>query len=474
MSKTIQLRLHPKQSKVFQSPARQLLFGGSAGPGKSHLLRVAGCAWASAIPGLQVYLFRRTFPDLYKNHMEGPSSLPVLLGDMVSSRAVKIDYTHHRFSFCNGSRIHLMHMQYEKDVSKIQGAEIHVALIDELTHFSKKQYAYIRSRVRMAGIDVPEPFAGAFPRILAASNPGGVGHNWVKKLFVDPAPRETIWQAPKDEGGLLTQFIPALLRDNPTLLEEDPEYADRLSGLGNDALVKAMLDGSWDIVEGGFFDDIWDESIHAIPPFEIPAEWTVRRAFDWGSSKPFSVGWWAHADGSTPVGPERRVYPKNTRFLVGEWYGWNGKPNEGLKLTNKQISDGIKERESRAPWGKKVRAGPADPSIYAVIDGKSIGGDMASYGTPFIPAQTGAGSRKNGWQMLRQSLQAGTEWPMQSPGLFVFNTCRQFIRTVPVLPRDEDYPDDVDTNAEDHCGDMCRYELSTMSATGRVARIGGL
>ena len=270
----MQLALHPKQSQVFQSPARQILFGGAAGPGKSHLLRVAAIAWAYAIPGLQIYLFRRTFPDLYKNHMEGPTSFPVLLGPWIAEGFVHINYSHHQIAFANGAKIHLTHMQYEHDVDKIQGAEIHAALLDELTHFTKAQYTFIRSRVRMTGLEIPEPFTGQFPRILTASNPGGPGHTWVRQLFVDSAPPSEIWLAPPEEGGLTTQFIPALLRDNPSLLRDDPQYADRLRGLSSPELVRAMLEGDWNAMVGGMLDDVFDARWHVLEPFDIPRGWS--------------------------------------------------------------------------------------------------------------------------------------------------------------------------------------------------------
>lgn len=446
----MQLALHPKQSQVFQSPARQILFGGAAGPGKSHLLRVAGIAWATGIPGLQVYLFRRTFPDLYKNHMEGPTSFPLLLAPWIAEGYVKIHYDKNHIAFVNGSRIHLTHMQYEQDVQKIHGAEIHAALIDELTHFSKPQYAFIRSRVRMAGIDIPPIFRGRFPRILAASNPGSIGHNWVRALFIDPAQPGDIWLAPPEEGGLTTQFIPAYLHDNPSLMEGDPDYANRLRGLGSAELVKAMLEGDWNVLAGGYFDDLWDPTTHVVEPFDVPHSWRIRRAFDWGSSKPFSVGWWAQSDGETPVTAQRRIYPKGTRFRVMELYGWNGKPNEGLRLTNTDIAKRIKAVEDESPYKGRIHPGPADSQVFDVVNGRSIAGEMETIGIRWQVAQKGPGSRRQGWQLMRQFLKAGRQWPMEEPGLFVFSTCRQFIRTVPVLPRDKMDADDVDSDAEDH------------------------
>jgi Terminase large subunit, T4likevirus-type, N-terminal len=445
----LSLALHPKQTQAFSSPARQILFGGAAGSAKSHLLRVAGIAWAYAIPGLQVYLFRRTFPDLYRNHMEGPTSLPALLAEWVAEGFVKINYAQNQIHFAHGSKIHLLHMQHEHDTDRIQGAEIHVALIDELTHFTRYQYNFIRSRVRMAGLTVPPHLDGLFPRILTASNPGGPGHSWVRELFVDSAPWGTIWQAPLEEGGLTTQFIPARLTDNPTLMQEDPTYADRLRGLSSPELVRAMLEGDWNAMIGGMVDDVFSPQWHVLEPFPIPSAWPVRRAFDWGSSRPYACGWWAHSDGeSTPA--DGRIYPKGTRFLVMEDYGWNGKADTGLRLTNSQIAQRLKAIEDDSPLRGRVLAGPADASIFDVVNGTSIAQEMARHGVSWYPAQKGPGSRRQGAQMIRQRLQASRQYPLEEPGLYIFNTCRQWLRTVPVVPRDPRNPDDADSDSEDH------------------------
>ena len=142
--------LHPKQGDVFISEATELLFGGASGGGKSHLKRAAAIIWSLQIPGLQVYLFRRTFPDLWRNHMEGPTSFPVMLANYIKVGICKPNYSSNKLSFRNGSTIHLCHCQYEKDRWDYQGADIHVLLIDEITHFTEVIYRFLRGRVRMS------------------------------------------------------------------------------------------------------------------------------------------------------------------------------------------------------------------------------------------------------------------------------------------------------------------------------------
>lgn len=459
--------LHPKQRIAFDSTATEILYGGAAGGGKSHLFRRAAITWCRWVPGLQVYLFRRNFPDLFKNHMDGPGSFPMLLADDIKAGRVKIEWGNApKIRFVDtSSTIHLCHLSVErKDLPKYQGAEIHVLMIDELTQWSRNAYTYLRSRVRLGGLRVPKWLQGLFPRILCGANPGGIGHNWVKADWVDLAPEQEITEMPSAEGGMRRQFIRALLEDNPTMTENDPEYEGRLEGMDDKALARAMRKGDWDIVAGGMLDDLWSRDVHVLPDFDIPRGWKLKRAFDWGSSKPFSVGWWAVSDGSAATMADGTVrhFARGTVIRIAEWYGCEPKrPNEGLKMLAVDIAKDIVDREAR--WkrdrGWTVRPGPADSSIYDVENGKSIAADMERAGVKWVPANKGPGSRKTGWEALRRRLKHAKEAPAELPGLFVFASCTAWIRTVPVLPRDEDDRDDVDTDAEDHTGDETRYLL---------------
>jgi hypothetical protein len=454
--------LHYKQGLAYETIATEVCFGGGAGGGKSHLLRIASILWCFEIPGLQVYFFRRTFPDLWKNHMDGVSSFPALLAEWVKDGLAKINYSKNVIEFWNNAKIHLCHCQYEKDVFNYQGAEIHVLIIDELTHFTKKIYEFLRSRVRLGGLKIAAKLKGLFPRILCGTNPGGIGHNWVKADFVDFAPPLEMKRAKKEDGGMLRQFIPSLLEDNPTLMENDPDYSDRLEGLGNPALVKAMRTGDWNIVAGGMFDDVWDSSIHVIPPFTIPATWRLDRSFDWGSSKPYSVGFWAESDGSDIVLADgtKKSTQRGSLYLIAELYGWNGKPNEGTKELAVEVARKIKAFEQS--YGRIFQAGVADTSIFNTDNGQCIADDMARIGIGWTRADKSPGSRINGWEIMRKRLKAAITG--EGAGLYVFNTCRQFIRTVPVLPRDENKTDDVDSDAEDHIADAVRYRCSAFTA----------
>jgi hypothetical protein len=271
---------------------------------------------------------------------------------------------------------------------------------------------------------------------------------------------------------MLRQFIPAKLSDNPSIANAD-EYRMRLQGLGDPSLIRAMEDGDWNIVAGGAVDDLWKESAHVLEPFPIPPSWTISRALDWGSSHPFSVGWWAQSDGTEALMRDgsRRSWPRGTWFRIAEWYGWNGEPNEGCKKLASEVGRGILEKENEMRLAGRVKPGPADSSIFDAEEGDSIAQKFERVGVLWLRADKSPGSRKAGLEEVRSLLTASTKRPMEDKGLFVFNTCRQFIRTVPELPRDADNPDDVDSDAEDHIWDETRYRVMTRSTNAGAARL---
>lgn len=458
---TLKLNLQKKQTRAFLSKATEILFGGAAGGGKSHLKRVAGISWSLEIPKLQVYLFRRVSNDLKKNHMEGPNGFINLLAGLLKQNSASINHTDLKIEFSNGACIFLCHCQHEKDLIKYQGAEIHVLLIDEITHFTESMYRFLRGRVRMVGVELPEKYKGLFPRILVSGNPGGIGHTWVKQTFIDAQPAYNLVKQNKSEGGLIRQYIPAKLHDNPALLKDDPDYEDRLSALGNPALVKAMKDGNWDVVLGAAFEE-WNKDFHVLKPFEIPSNWKAYRAHDWGYSKPYAILYFAISNGEevqTPLGP--RCFPRGSIIFFGEIYGWNGKADTGAKHTPSQISARVLEKDAAfLEQGIKVKDGPADSAIYTKADGEtSIADKMEKEGVTWVPADKSPGSRVNGWGLMHEGLRNAVDHPLEMPGIFFFDTCTHCIRTIPAMPVDPNKPEDVDTKSEDHIGDTARYAV---------------
>jgi hypothetical protein len=459
--------LHHQQSVAFTSAATEILYGGAAGGGKSHLLRVAAAAWAMMIPGLQVYILRRLSDDLFKNHMTGSGGFPIILSDEFESGHVKWRGDKNYMSFWNGSAIYLGHCQYEKDLRKYQGIEFHVLMLDEATHFTPSMYRFLRGRVRLGGLNIPKSLEGRFPRILMGTNPGGEGHQFFKSEFVDRCKPYEIVQMSSIEGGLKRQFIPAKLSDNPTLMKHDPDYAARLESLGQPHLVRALLHGDWNIVAGGALDDLWGPHL-IVPRFKLPSNWKVYRAFDWGTAHPFSVGWWGVSPGEeVMVNGKPMFFPAKSLVRVHEWYGAKDvSQNEGLKLSSVEVAKGILEREKmlkEVGWVTgKVFPGPADKQIYRVNDkiSLSVAKSMSDEGVDFLAADMGGGSRLNSFQAVRDFMACSKT--LEGSGVWFMDHCNAAITTLPILQRDETNPEDVDTKGLDHVFDEMKYMCSYM------------
>lgn len=458
-SATLDLSLHAKQGRALNTTATEVLYGGAAGGGKSHLMRVAAILWCASIPGLQVYLFRRIRDDLVKNHMEGPKGFRAMLAGWGLSGFVTI--VEDEIRFWNGSKIYLCHCKDEKDIYKYQGAEIHVLLIDEATHFTERMYRFLRNRVRMVGIKVPPDMAGRFPRILCGANPGNVGHQWVKATFVDYVQPMEVVRTPPGEGGMLRQYIPARLQDNPSMAEDDPGYEARLQGLGSEALVRAMRDGDWSVVDGAYFD-CWSHDRHVVRPFKVPDEWALFRCGDWGSAKPFAFYWIAIANEDFEAWG--RLYPRGCLVVYREWYGMkDGEPNVGLKMTAEEVGAGLAERETRTDESgrfirERLEYSVLDPAAFSTDGGPSIAERMRKAGAgtqrPADNRRVGRSGAMGGWDQLRARLVGDGDG---RPLIIFFSTCVHAIRTIPALQHDPSKPEDLDTDSEDHAADAIRY-----------------
>lgn len=422
-------------------------------------MRIAAILWCAAIPGLQVYLFRRIRDDLIKNHMEGPKGFRSLLAGWENAGFVKI--VDDEIRFWTGAKIYLCHCKDEKDIYKYQGAEIHVLLIDELTHFTESMYRFLRNRVRMVGIVLPAEFAGFFPRILCGANPGNIGHLWVRRTFVDAAAAMERWRTEASEGGMLRQYIPARLEDNPSMAVDDPGYEQRLEGLGSKALVQAMRWGDWNVVDGAFFDN-WDIGRHVIKPFEVPDQWLRFASGDWGSAKPFSFGWWAVVSDAYKT-PSGAWLPRGCLVRFREWYGCKpGQENVGLKMNAEDVGKGLRDIEGT------MRAKPSyrvlDPAAFAENGGPSIAEKMMQGSEdaerrriiwrPADNTRVAKVGAMGGWDTVRARLDGDEEG---RPMAVCFDTCRDSVRTIPAAQHDKNKPEDLDTDCEDHALDDWRY-----------------
>lgn len=468
----------------------------------SYSMRAISITLALECPGVNIYLFRKTYTELDSNHMLGPNGYRAMLATAVEDKIVRIDSQKNIIQFKNGptgsyaggSIIYLRHVQYEKDVHIYQGAEIHVLMIDEATHFSEPIYTFLRARVRLGSWNPPEKWKNWFPRIICSSNPGSAYHNLWKHMFVDFVDKANPYmpkRASGEEGGMLRQYIPATIYDNPALLNQDPTYIDRLKGLGSPELVRAMLEGDWDIVAGGMFDDVWKKTVHVVEPFEIPRGWYLNRGFDWGSSKPFAVLWYAESNGEPVWLPDDTsiTYPPGTLFVIDEWYGNNKRakdPNTGIFMANNDIGRGIRLREENnkvlEPVNDRICVGPADNSIYTIMnnDSQAAGINAGYWDSPgrsktdiFFAADKSHGSRVKRWSLIRDRLSSALDIeldkPMERPGLFIFNVCNDLIRTIPTAPRADNNNEDIDSNSEDHLLDALGYRvLQSRAGIGRL------
>jgi len=316
---------------------------------------------------------------------------------------------------------------------------------------------------------------GAAVQLRGTGNPGGAGHNWVKAWYVDPSPGGYTPIADPRTGELRV-FIPARLEDNPALTLADPGYERRLTATGAAVLVKAWRWGGWDVVAGGFFDDLWTPARHVVAPFTVPPGWRRSRSFDWGAARPASLGLWAESDGA-PLA-DGRSFPRGSLIRTGEWYTvarderGMARPDVGRRLSNRALGEGIGRLSHGLAWHGCV----ADPAIFISAGGPSIydqlveGAAAAGHRLAFRAADN---SRVAGWQRLRELLAEAARERPERPGLWVSESCTDLIRTLPVLQRDPRNPDDVDTDQEDHAADETRYRAMARPRRVTLARISG-
>jgi Terminase large subunit, T4likevirus-type, N-terminal len=364
------------------------------------------------------------------------------------------------FIWKGGAVLSFRYLDRDSDADGYQGHDYSRVYVEELTQFaSPRPVDKLKAALRSA--------AGAPCGFRATCNPGGPGHNWVKARYIDAgppmAPIVEDFVNPFD-GSMVTLdrvFIPARLSDNPALLKRDPLYVARLQQSGSAQLVRAWLEGDWNVVEGSFFDK-WSGR-NVVRPFTLPGFWTRFRSFDWGYAAPFSVGWWAVASDDHPH--EAGVIPRGALVRYREWYGSTGKPGEGLRLDAEQVARGIAERDA----GETISYGVADPSIFRMDGGPSIAERMARAGgqrwRPADNTRVGKAGALGGWDQMRARINGDGV----RPSLYVFETCRDFIRTVPVLQHDPARPEDLDTGAEDHVADEARYACLSRPLTAKPA-----
>lgn len=431
------------QRALLECPVFEVFYGGARGGGKTES-SIGDWLQHSAMYGEGAIgiFFRRKLVQLAEVVARTKQLFPKL--------GAKYNEQQKTWTMANGARLKFAYLERDSDAEEYQGHNYTRVYVEEVTNFpSPAPIDKLRATLR-SGVGVPVG-------MRLTGNPGGAGHNWVKRRYIDPCPQgykvlaedmEIDVDGEKRTVSLSRVFIPSKIGDNVLLMRNDPTYILRLRQSGSEALVKAWLEGNWDIVDGAFFDE-WDELLHVLPTqafLRIMRPEMLRfRAFDWGSAKPFSVGWYALLDKDYEL--DGRKLPKGALVKYREWYGASG-PNKGLKMTADLVAEGIKKRE----LGERLRYGVADPAIFIRDGGPSIGETMAIHGCSWRRADN---KRRAGWEQVRQRLAGIGGYPM----LYLCDCCEDTIRTLPTLQHDDKNPEDLDTEAEDHAADETRYAV---------------
>lgn len=411
----------PRQAIFHRAVADEKLYGGAAGGGKTAAIVAESGTLALEHPGIPINLFRRTIPELKGTIIP---EIYKQFGAYISAGHMTWHGQDRQFAMANGSTINLNYLDNDNDIYRYQGVEMPVIGVDELTQFPQAWIEYLLTRNRTSNADWPVMF-------MAGTNPGGIGHGWVKTRFIDPMPPEVVYHQTLDGGDTVSRvFIPAKVDDHPNE-KFKKDYKRKLSAISDPQLRRALRDGDWDVFSGQVFKE-FRRDVHVIDPFSIPDYWQHWKAMDYGNKN--SVGWFAQD-------------PQSERVYMYREY----RTEEFVRIEDK--AKYIKQFEA----GEKVSYGLADPAIWNGQGdhntGKSVGEMFTAEGVHWMPANN---DRKAGLAVVHDYLGIAADG---KPKLQFFSTCLSTIRTLPSLPYDRIRVDDVDTKADDHDYDMLRYGL---------------
>ena len=429
-------RPSPKQELFLEAEAKYIGFGGARGGGKSWAVRTKAKLLCVYYPGIKILIVRCSYTELLNNHINP-------LRDELNGAAV-YNTTEKMFRFPNGSTIKFGYCNNDKDLGQYQGAEYDVIFVDEATNLQELWIKKITACMRGTN---------SYPkRTYYTMNPGGQGHAYIKRIFIDK--KYEAGEDPKDYA-----FVQSLVTDNKALMEQQPDYIKQLEALPP-KLREAWLYGRWDIFEGQFFEEFREvpdpakaaeEGVevedllaqrrwtHVIEPFAPERGWTLMRSYDFGYNKPFSCAWWAmDYDG--------------VLYRIMELYGCTQTPNEGVKWSPERQFEEIARIEREHPWlaGRQI-LGVADPAIWDKSRGESIADTAMKYGVYFVP---GDHERIAGWMQCHYRLQFDENGYARC---YIFDNCKAFIRTIPLMMYDQTKPEDLDSDLEDHIADEWRY-----------------
>jgi len=489
---TVWKPLPGSQTLALSCPANVVLYEGTRGPGKTdaQLMRFrtrVGMGYGAFWNGVIFDREYKNLADIVAKSIRWFSGL----GDGARFTGGSGSF---QWRWPGGETLVFRHIKRQQDYWIYHGHEFPFIGWNELSKYPTSELFDLMmscNRTSFIPRDHPREDGSLLPdiplEVFATTNPYGPGHNWIKRRFIDVAPPGRVVRKTTNVFNPRTQRRESVTKTQVRLFgsyKENrylaPEYIAELENITENNKRRAWLWGDWNIVAGGAFDDVWDDTVHIVPRFKVPSSWRVDRSFDWGSTHPFSVGWWAEADGTEAILPNGKKFapPRGTLIRIHEWYGSADiGTNTGLKLSAKSIARGIKKREAELRAGQwisgTVHPGPADNQIGERRESSvpSIKTKMEREGVKWNDSDKRPGSRKQGFQLMRDMLEAAKDG--EGPGLYFMDHCRAATSLLPTLPRDEDDPDDIDSDSEDHVYDDTRYRVLARKRTTSVSSLRG-
>lgn len=418
----------PRQAILIDCPYKEIFFGGARGGGKSN--GILGKY------GIKCNLYRHTNAIFFRKELPQADDLIEEAKEIYCPIGAKWRDQKKTFEFPTGSRIRFRPLESEKDAEKYQGQNLTDCAVEEAGNYPDekpiiKLFGALRSK------------HGIPTQLLLTANPGGVGHIWIKKRYIDPAPLGMVPIYRDLPNGKRHKYIyiPSRVQDNQVLLTKNPDYINNLYLVGSEALVKAWLEGDWSIIEGAFFSE-FSIPRHVIAPFKIPKRWKKYVGFDWGYNSPYCAVWGAVSDGKDDEGNEV-IYPKGSVILYREL--------TGTRTPNTNIANQILKLSE----DEDIFMFVADPSIFNSNGGETIADQFIKAGVPF---RRGDNDRPSGWMQFRKRLRPDND-PETLPLLYIFSNLTYGIETLPTAPIDPKRAEDLDTEFDDHWLDATRYLL---------------
>lgn len=427
-------------------PLPEIFFGGARGGGKTDaVLGKYGLKAKRHGERFNAVFFRRELPML-DDAIDRSRELYGPLGAQWNEQQKT-------WRFRNGGRLRFRPLERVADAEKYQGQNLTDACVEEAGNYPDPAPIDRLNGVLRSAHGVPT-------QLILTGNPGGPGQLWIKKRYIDPHPPGMRVLQRKLPNGKFHRyvFIPSKLENNKLLVQSDPDYINRLYLVGAEALVKAWLEGDWSVIAGAFFPE-FSMSRHVLPAFTVPEHWLRIRAADWGSAKPFCIGWYAVSDGQpVMIGGNERVLPRGALVKYREWYGVakdvTGEfiPNTGLRLPAAKVGEEIARRSLDETYALSVM----DPAAFAQDGGPSIAEEMGRGGAWFSPADNKRVAQRGamgGWDQLRARLIGDDD----GPAIYFMDCCLHTIRTLPAQQHDALRAEDIDSGGEDHAADETRY-----------------